>query len=126
MESSKPTILVVEDDEDVRESLAFFFANAGYAIRLAVDGICALTALADHRPDVVLSDLNMPRLGGRELLRLIRQFYPEVRIVAMSGEFSSGTVPPNVVADAFYAKGSDPCSRLLEILSDLDGSSPCS
>lgn len=126
MEDLQPTILIVEDNKDVRESLAFFFQNAGYAIRLAADGIYALAALADRRPDVILSDLNMPRLGGQELLRLVRQFYPEVRTVAMSGDFSSGMLPPNIVADAFYAKGSDPCSRLLEILSDLDCSSPCS
>ena len=120
MEDSKYTILIVEDNDDVRESLASLFQDAGYAIRLAADGIYALTALADRQPDVILSDLNMPRLGGQELLRIVRHLYPEVRTVAMSGDFSSGMVPPNIVADAFYAKGSDPCSRLLEILSGLN------
>jgi CheY-like chemotaxis protein len=120
LESSKTTILIVEDNDDVRESLALLFDNAGFAVRLAADGIFALTTLADHRPDVMVSDLNMPRLGGQELLRLVRQCYPEVRTVAMSGEFSAGVVPPNIVADAFFAKGSDPSSRLLEILFALD------
>ena len=44
-------------------------------------------------PDLILSDINMPRWGGHELLPLIRQHFPSVRIVAMSGEFFSGGYP---------------------------------
>ncbi len=79
-----------------------------------------LSALMDVMPDVMISDMNMPRLRGFELLALVRHFCASIRIVAMSGEFSSGIVPLGVVADASYAKGSDPCTRLLEILSELN------
>lgn len=89
----KTTILTVEDNADVRESLASLFHNEGYAICLAAEGIYTLTTLADDRPDFMLSDLKMPRLAGQELLRLVRQFYPEIRTVAMSGEFSPRMAP---------------------------------
>jgi len=120
MTGYRPTLLIVDDDRDVREALDCLFSYAGYAVCVATDGVSALSALMDVTPDVIISDMNMPRLGGYELLPLVRHFCPTVRLVAMSGEFSSGIVPLGVVADAFYAKGSDPCSRLLEILSELD------
>ncbi|WP_158945149.1 response regulator [Granulicella sp. S190] len=125
MAGFKPAVLIVDDDKDVRESLACLFSNSGYDIRVAVDGVSALLALMDYKPDVILSDMNMPRLGGDELLPMVRHLWPSIRIVAMSGEFSSGIVPHGVAADAFYAKGSDSCSRLLEILSELNFPSQC-
>ena len=120
MNGYRPTVLIIDDDRDIRETLDCLFSYAGYAVRVARDGVSALSALMDVMPDVMVTDMNMPRLGGFELLPLVRHFCPTVRIVAMSGEFSSGIVPLGVVADAFYAKGSDPCTRLLEILSELN------
>jgi CheY-like chemotaxis protein len=119
MVAGKPAILVVDDDRIIRESLAAALLDAGYTVRLAVDGISALAELRDFEPDVLLSDLNMPGMGGCELLSIVRRRFPAIRSVAMSAAYSSDEVPKGIAADAFYAKGIQPASRLFEILAGL-------
>ncbi|HEX5571138.1 MAG TPA: response regulator [Ktedonobacterales bacterium] len=69
-ESARPTICVVDDDEDIRESLRFLFEEAGYSVEEAEDGDQALALLrADTMPRVVLLDRMMARLDGIETLR---------------------------------------------------------
>jgi DNA-binding NarL/FixJ family response regulator len=50
----------------------------------------------------------MPGMSGFEFLPMVRSLLPEIHVVAMSGAFSGTCVPPGIVADAFFAKGSDP------------------
>jgi CheY-like chemotaxis protein len=120
MITRKPAILVVvDDDRMIRESLAAALFDAGYTVRLAIDGVSALGELRDFEPDVLLSDLDMPGMGGCELLSIVRRRFPAIRSVAMSGAYWSNEVPPGIAADAFYAKGSHPPSRLFEILAAL-------
>jgi CheY-like chemotaxis protein len=57
-------------------------------------------------PDILLSDLNMPGISGVELLSAVREWFPAIRVIAMSGDFSGVGMPPRVCADAFYEKGS--------------------
>lgn len=65
-------VCVVDDDDGVRESLRFFFEDAGYEVAEAQDGGAALALLrADARPWVVLLDRMMPRLDGVRTLRLL-------------------------------------------------------
>jgi CheY-like chemotaxis protein len=105
MAEVKPSILIVEDDEGVRESLAQVMAVVGYNVRAAADGVAALIEMRQEVPDFVISDLNMPNMSGFELLSVIRRRYPAVRVIAMSGAISGGQLPPGVTADAFYQKG---------------------
>lgn len=93
MVAGKPAILVVDDNRSLRESLAAALFDAGYTVRLAVDGVSALADLRDFKPDVLLSDLNMPGMGGCELLSIVRCRFPAIRSVAMSGACWSNEVP---------------------------------
>lgn len=117
--ANKLTILVVDDDSAIRQSLAAAFLDAGYSVRLAVDGPSALAVLSDFKPDVLLTDLTMPGMGGRELLAIVRRRFPAIRLIAMSGAYSSDEVPEGVMAEAFCAKGGHFPSRLFEVLSDF-------
>jgi two-component system, OmpR family, response regulator MprA len=65
-------ILVVDDDDDVRESLRRSLAFEGYDVRTAVDGEQALAAIAERVPDAVVLDLQMPRLDGLATCRRLR------------------------------------------------------
>jgi CheY-like chemotaxis protein len=100
-----PTILVVEDHVPLRSVLCAILEESGYKVRSAEDGFTALTQLRSELPDILLSDLQMPGMSGFELLRVVRQQFPMVRVIAMSGAYASHNVPDNVPADAFFPKG---------------------
>jgi two-component system, cell cycle sensor histidine kinase and response regulator CckA len=81
------TILLVEDEDDLRSSLREVLEEEGYRVLDAPDGMAALDALeADGGPlHLLLTDVVMPRMSGRELAERIRERMPEVRVLFMSG-----------------------------------------
>lgn len=67
-----PQVLVVDDDPHIRQLLVFALEKAGLAAREAEDGEAALAAVADSPPDLVVLDINMPKLDGLEVCRRLR------------------------------------------------------
>lgn len=67
-----PAVLVVEDDEDIAELLVYSLKKKGLAVVVAHDGIRAFDLLEELRPDLVLLDVLLPKLDGREICRLVR------------------------------------------------------
>ncbi|HMI90398.1 MAG TPA: response regulator, partial [Polyangiales bacterium] len=80
-----PMILVVDDEQVIREILADFLAMEGFRVRTAKDGQDALGELSRTRFDLVLSDLKMPIMGGIELLQAISTHAPNVVTIIMTG-----------------------------------------
>ncbi len=101
-------VLLVEDDVALCLVLSAVLAQTGYRVRTATDGVSALVEIAKRIPDVLVSDLNMPRMSGFELLSMVRRQFPGIPLVAMSGAFSGMRVPAGVCADAFYEKATHP------------------
>ena len=66
-------VLVVDDNPDAAESLALVLGQAGHAVRVAGDGLAALDAARETRPEVVLLDLGMPGMNGFEAARRLRE-----------------------------------------------------
>lgn len=66
------TILITDDDPHIRQLLVFAFTKAGLDAIEAADGEAALAAVARHRPDLVILDINMPRMDGLEVCRRLR------------------------------------------------------
>jgi len=66
-------VLIVEDDEHIAELLRYWFCRAGFVTRIAADGLSACSMVEQERPDVILLDLMLPGLNGREVCRLIRR-----------------------------------------------------
>ena len=116
---SKTRILVVEDDAIVRLTISELLSEEGYDVSSATDGFDALLHLQQAIPDLILSDLNMPQMSGFELLSVVRRRFPEILVVASSGAYDSGAIPNGVIADAFYAKGQESASQLLDIIARL-------
>jgi CheY-like chemotaxis protein len=118
MPDPKSSLLIVEDDAFLRISLSQIFAGFGYVVRSASDGFSALLEIRQMVPDLILSDLYMPGMSGFELLSVVRRRFPAIKLIAMSGAFSSAGVPPGLAADAFYEKGTS-LGTLLHIANEL-------
>jgi CheY-like chemotaxis protein len=118
MPDLKASILIVEDEESVRTSLAEILKVLGHRVRCSADGLAALVEMNGEVPEILLSDLNMPGMSGFELLPLVRLRFPTVRVIAMSGAFCGHQVPDGVTADAFYEKGNG-VALLLKVIEGL-------
>ena len=81
-------ILIVDDEESLREFLSIMLHREGYLVDTAVDGAQASAHLRDHAYDLVISDIKMPRMSGLELLRHIKERSPET-VVLMVTAFST-------------------------------------
>jgi two-component system phosphate regulon response regulator PhoB len=68
-----PKILIVEDDFDTRYGLSLILQTEGYDVVTAADGECALAVASEQRPDLIITDISMPRLNGVELTRRIKR-----------------------------------------------------
>lgn len=92
-------ILLAEDDEEVRVLLYQLLLRSGHDVLVAADGIEALHVLAAHSfdVDVVLTDLDMPRLDGRELTARLADRAPQVRVIQMTGGTEYPESPPGVL-----------------------------
>lgn len=80
-----PSILIVDDQFTVRQSLAISVAAAGWAVETAESGEAALQLLATRTFDVLLTDLWMPGVDGIALIKACRQSRPGLRVFGMSG-----------------------------------------
>jgi DNA-binding response OmpR family regulator len=82
----RETILLVDDDESVRELSARILERRGFRVILASDGVQAL-ALSSDEPDVhlLVTDVVMPKLGGVELAKKLRELRPATRVLFMTG-----------------------------------------
>jgi CheY-like chemotaxis protein len=79
-----PTILVVDDDPDIRQLVATVLSNEGFAVCEAADGAEALQTLADEHVDAILSDVRMPGLDGPGLVRTLRRRGQTIPVALMS------------------------------------------
>ena len=80
----KGRILVVDDDEGVRENLAELFDTVGFEVRTAANATEALARLEESPVDVLLTDFRMPGPNGVELIETCRQSYPGLRAILMT------------------------------------------
>jgi two-component system response regulator AtoC len=79
------TVLLVDDEEQVRNVVSRMLQRAGYCVWLAASGSEALSILRTAPVDVVLSDIRMPGMNGLDLAREICRIWPWLRVALMSG-----------------------------------------
>ena len=78
-------ILVVEDDRATRKALQQLFESEGYLVEIAQDGAQGIASFRATRPNFVVLDLRMPKVGGQDVCRLIRKESEDVPILILSG-----------------------------------------
>jgi len=87
MANTQIRLLVVDDEPALREVISSTLVARGYDVVTAKDGLEALDQLVESLPDMIISDLKMPRMSGFEFLAVVRQRFPHVPVIATSGEF---------------------------------------
>ena len=112
-------IVVADDNRTLLTVLSEILEECGYSVRRALDGLEALTEIRDRVPDILLSDLNMPRMSGFELLSIVRRRYPKIKVIAMSASSPRGIIPQGVAADAFYEKSAASAAQPLLIVNAI-------
>ncbi len=95
------TILVVDDEAAIRSSLQGILEDESYHVNLAVDGTDALAMLQKELPDLVLLDIWMPGIDGLETLSKIKELYPDLAVVMISGHGTIETAVKSTKLGAF-------------------------
>jgi len=101
MTNKKPSILIVDDESAVRESLRTWFEKDGYHAACAVDGVDGLRKLSERPWDVVLLDIKMPGFSGIELLHRIRELDPDIACIMITAYASVETAVDALKTGAF-------------------------
>ena len=115
-------ILIVDDDEADRIVLGTILERAGHEAFFAEDGEEALSEYGGHAIDIVVTDLQMPRVHGLELITVLRDLSPRPAIVATSGTGSDQLDMAQAVgADATLTKPVDPAELLNAVSRALAG-----
>jgi len=97
----KGKILVAEDDRNLRRVLKAMLAREGYEVEEAPNGAAALEWLSDHRADVVISDIRMPKMDGLSLFRRLREFRPDLPVILITAYGTIGDAVEAIRAGAF-------------------------
>jgi DNA-binding response OmpR family regulator len=108
--SARPRILLVDDEPAITSNLAPFLERAGFDAVTAADGEQALACIADSAPDLIVLDVLMPRLDGRETLRRLRQAdnWTPVVLLTQVGESTERAMALEKGADDYLNKPFDP------------------
>jgi signal transduction histidine kinase len=85
MDRTPFTILIVDDEEDIREVLEIALMDMGHEVLLAPDGKKALELFEDHHPAIVITDIKMPVMGGIELLKQVKRRSPDTQVIMITG-----------------------------------------
>ena len=83
--SEKSKILVVDDEDALRTVLNIGLTSEGYNVSTASDGDVAISGLQKETFDLVVLDINMPRMNGFEVLKFIKEKHPTTKVVMLSG-----------------------------------------
>src|SRR4051794_26108021 len=112
------SILVVDDEVTIGEVVGRYLERAGYATRVARDGLAALDAVEDERPDLVVLDLMMPGIDGLEVMRRLRErTRSRVAIILLTarGEESDRVIGLSLGADDYVVKPFSPAELVARV-----------
>lgn len=127
--TESPRLLLVDDDQGVRTSLSAFLTRAGFQVEAVADGTQALAALEKARPDLVVMDVLMPRMDGRETLRRMRQAGNSTPVILLTqvGEATERAMALEEGADDYLNKPFEPhelVARIRAVLRRVDAGTP--
>jgi CheY-like chemotaxis protein len=119
-------VLVAEDDQDIAAVLTRLLSRAGHTVLHRPDGLAAFELAVTDRPDVLLTDLGMPRMDGIELTRAVR-LHPDLAdlpIVMLSGHLHPGDVKPVEAGCCAVLLKPCPNDKLRDVVQELADRGP--
>lgn len=126
MSDERPTLLLADDDPTIAEGLAPFLERAGFHVLVVSDGAAALEKAQSHRPDLIILDVLMPRMDGRETLRRLRRLNMSTPTILLTqvGEAAERALALEEGADDYLNKPFDPHELLARIRAVLRRARP--
>src|SRR5215471_1270600 len=112
------SVLVVDDEPTIAEVVSRYLERAGYRTEVAADGVEALAAVANQRPDLVVLDLMLPGIDGLEVMRRLREHGPEriaTILLTAKGEESDRIVGLRLGADDYVVKPFSPAALVARV-----------
>jgi putative nucleotidyltransferase with HDIG domain len=94
-------VLIVDDEKSIRETFKAFINSAGHQVLTAGDVETALAMMRQEPPDLIITDIIMPRISGMEFLIQIKKINPDVPVIVMTGEPTVETAQQSVSSGAF-------------------------
>ena len=104
--ASPPRICLIDDDPFVRDALALGLSDAGYAVRVMPGAAAALDVIGREEIDAVVTDMKMPGFDGGAFIGELRQRWPDMPVIAISG---GGEIKGKGVAELAREQGADAC-----------------
>jgi len=126
MINTKPKLLLVDDETAITDRLAPFLTRSGFEVRVAADGEAALEETVSYAPDLIVLDVLMPRIDGREVLRRLRQQgdWTPIILLTQVGESAERAMALFEGADDYINKPFDPNELAARINAVLRRASP--
>jgi CheY-like chemotaxis protein len=122
-DGSAKSILLVDDDTPIRQFLTMRLEQEGFEVVQAEDGIDAVVKLRDRLPQVIISDMQMPRMPGPEFMSVVRRRFPAIPVIVLSG-----VVPQNLLEeikpDGYFEKSAQKIPELVRALHALTRQRP--
>ena len=116
--------LVVDDSMLIRHTVCRFLEERGYAVQSATNGLDALNLLQSFRPDIVITDMMMPKMDGSQLITELKKdpLMSRIPIIVLAGRQSAAGMPPEHRANATIWKDIDIVTQLEKALTAILGS----
>ncbi|BAP44483.1 SpoIIE family protein phosphatase [Pseudomonas sp. 21LCFQ02] len=111
MPKTSATLLIIDDDEVVRASIAAYLEDSGFNVLQAINGQQGVEIFEQENPDLIICDLRMPQMGGLELIRKVTASSPQMPVIVVSGA--------GVMSDAVEALRLGAADYLIKPLEDL-------
>ena len=108
---NKIKVLLVDDEVSFTTSMERVLSRRGFDVKVASDGLTALTLIAGEHFDVVLLDIKMPGMDGIQVLREIRRFSPDIHVILLTGHYFSSE-EETTLKEGAYAYLLKPCPIL--------------
>lgn len=123
---TRPKLLLVDDETAITDRLAPFLSRSGFEVKVAVDGEAALQEIVAYNPDLVVLDVLMPRIDGREVLRQLRGQgdWTPIILLTQVGESAERAMALMEGADDYINKPFDPNELVARIKTVLRRASP--